>query len=60
MNQASARSTATATEAVSTLQRNLTRGTPSVEVRAATASLEQAVKAVELFDLAERVEHLEA
>jgi hypothetical protein len=49
-----------ATEAVSTLQRNLTCGTPSVEVRAAATILDQAVKAVELFDLAERVEHLEA
>jgi hypothetical protein len=49
-----------ATEAVDTLQRNLTCGTPSVEVRAATAILDQAVKAVELFDLAERVEQLEA
>jgi hypothetical protein len=49
-----------ATDAVETLRRNLTCGTPSVEVRAATAILDQAVKAVELFDLAERVEHLEA
>jgi hypothetical protein len=49
-----------ATEAVCALQRNLTCGTPSVEVRAAATILDQAVKAVELFDLAERVEHLEA
>ena len=49
-----------ATEAVATLQRNLTCGTPSVEVRAATAILDQAIKAVELFDLVERVEQLEA
>jgi hypothetical protein len=49
-----------ATEAVSTLQRNLTCGTPSVEVRAATAILDQAVKAVELFDMVERLEELEA
>ncbi len=49
-----------ATEAVETLRRNLSCGTPSVEVRAATAILDQAVKAVELFDLAERVEQLEA
>src|SRR4051812_45047408 len=48
-----------ATEAVSTLQRNLSCGTPSVEVRAATAILDQAVKAVELFDVIERVEQLE-
>jgi transposase len=50
----------TATEAVDTLRRNLTCGTPSVEVRAATAILDQAIKAVELFDMVERVEQLEA
>ena len=49
-----------ATEAVDALQRNLTCGTPSVEVRAATAIIDQAIKAVELFDLVERVEQLEA
>lgn len=49
-----------ATEAVDALQRNLTCGTPSVEVRAATAILDQAIKAVELFDMVERVEQLEA
>jgi hypothetical protein len=49
-----------ATEAVETLRRNLTCGTPSVEVRAATAILDQAIKAVELFDVVERVEQLEA
>ena len=49
-----------ATEAVTTLQRNLTCGTPAVEVRAATAILDQAIKAVELFDVVERVEQLEA
>jgi len=31
-----------------------------VEVRAATAILDQAIKAVELFDVVERVEDLEA
>jgi hypothetical protein len=51
---------AAATEAVETLRRNLTCGTPSVEVKAAATILDQAVKAVELFDLAERIEHLEA
>ena len=50
----------TATEAVETLRRNLTCGTPAVEVRAATAILDQAIKAVELFDVVERVEQLEA
>jgi hypothetical protein len=51
---------AAATEAVDTLRRNLTCGAPSVEVRAASAILDQAVRCVELFDLAERVEQLEA
>jgi transposase len=50
----------TATEAVETLRRNLTCGTPSVEVRAATAILDQATRAVELFDVVERLEQLEA
>ena len=49
-----------ATEAVDALQRNLTCGTPSVEVKAATVILDQAIKAIELFDVVERVEHLEA
>lgn len=49
-----------ATEAVDALRRNLTCGTPSVEVRAATAILDQAIKALELFDVVERVEQLEA
>ena len=49
-----------ATEAVTTLQRNLTCGTPVVEVRAATAILDQAIRAVELFDVVERVEQLES
>jgi hypothetical protein len=49
-----------ATEAVSTLQRNLACGTPSVEVRAATTILDHAIKAVELFDVVERIEQLEA
>src|SRR6266536_2429950 len=46
-------------EAATTLQRNLTCGVPSVEIRAAVAILDQAVKAVELLDLEERVEALE-
>jgi hypothetical protein len=50
----------TATEAVEALRRNLTCGTPSVEVRAATAILDQAIKAIELFDMVERLERLEA
>jgi len=50
---------AVATQAVDTLARNLTCGIPAVEVGAAKAVLDQATKAVELMDLAERVEHLE-
>ena len=48
-----------ATQAVDTLARNLTCGTPAVEVGAAKAILDQSVKAIELVDLAERVEALE-
>jgi hypothetical protein len=51
---------AAATEAVATLQRNLTCGTASVEVRAAATILDQAINAVELYDVVERVEQLEA
>jgi hypothetical protein len=47
-------------EAAATLQRNLTCGVPSVEIRAAAAILEQAVRAIELVDLEERLERLEA
>jgi hypothetical protein len=47
------------TRAVEALERNLSCGTPAVEVGAAKAVLEQAIKAVELVDLAERVETLE-
>jgi hypothetical protein len=49
-----------ATEAVDALTRNLACGVPAVEVGAAKAVLDQAIKAVELIDLAERVERLEA
>ena len=49
-----------ATEAAATLRRNLTCGVASVEVRAALAVLEQAIKGAELLDLAERVAALEA
>jgi len=48
-----------ATLAVDALTRNLTCGTPAVEVGAARTILDQATKAVELVDLAERVEALE-
>ena len=46
-------------EAVCGLRRNLTCGTPSVEVRAAVAVLDQANRAHELLDLAGRVARLE-
>jgi hypothetical protein len=45
-------------DAVDTLRRNLTCGTPSAEIRAAATILEQAVKGVELADLVEEVEEL--
>jgi hypothetical protein len=48
-----------ATQAVDALSRNLTCGIPAVEVGAAKAILDQSIKAVELVDLAERVEALE-
>ena len=48
-----------ATEAVDALSRNLTCGNAAVEVGAAKAILDQSIKAVELVDLAERVEALE-
>ena len=48
-----------ATQAVDALARNLACGIPAVEVGAAKAVLDQAVKAVELVDMAERIEALE-
>ena len=47
------------TKAVDALDRNLSCGIPAVEVGAAKSILDQAIKAVELVDLAERVEALE-
>jgi hypothetical protein len=47
-------------EAVETLKRNLTCENPAVEIRAAQIILEQGIKGVELMDLQERVERLEA
>jgi hypothetical protein len=46
-------------EAVEALRRNLQCGVPASEIAAAKAILDQAVKGVELVDLAERVEQLE-
>jgi len=48
-----------ANEAVDALTRNLRCGTPAVEVSAAKAVLDYAVKGVEVLDLAERIEQLE-
>ena len=48
-----------AAEAVATLRRNLACGSPSVEVRAAVAVLDQTIKTSELMGLAERLERLE-
>jgi hypothetical protein len=47
------------TEAVKALERNLTCGKPAVEVRAALGILEHATKAVELYDLEERLSEIE-
>jgi hypothetical protein len=47
-------------EAVATLRRNLNAQNESIQVRAAVAILDYSIKAVELIDLAERVEALEA
>jgi transposase-like protein len=49
----------TATQAVDALAWNLQCGIPAVEVGAAKAVLDQALKAVELMDLVERVAALE-
>jgi hypothetical protein len=46
-------------KAVEALERNLTCGHPGSEIRAALGLLDQAVKAVELFDLTTRLEELE-
>src|SRR5438067_6253103 len=48
-----------ASDAVSTLSRNLKCGIPAVEVGAAKAVLDQAIKGVELVDLVARIEQLE-
>ena len=46
-------------EAVETLQRNLTCENPAVEVRAAQAILDSAIKGVEIDDILERLEVIE-
>ncbi len=47
-------------KAVETLKRNLDCVIPGVEIRAAQIILEQAVKGVEIMDMQERIERLEA
>lgn len=51
---------AASSEGVATLRRNLTCGTPSVEVQAAAKLLDQCFKAAELHDIIERLEEIEA
>jgi hypothetical protein len=46
-------------EAVAALRRNLACGVPAAEIAAAKAVIDYSVKAIELTDLAERVEQLE-
>ncbi len=50
----------TTTEAVETLRRNLHCENPAVEVRTAQIILDTSIKAIELTDIAERLEKLEA
>ena len=46
-------------EAVEALRRNLTSGVPSTEISAAKTILDNAIRGVELTDLAARIEELE-
>ena len=46
-------------ESVEALQRNLTCGTPTAEIAAAKAILDQAFRGMEVLDLAARIEQLE-
>jgi hypothetical protein len=46
-------------DAVQTLVRNMTSGTPHVEVRAALGVLDQAIKGVEVAELEERIGRIE-
>jgi hypothetical protein len=46
-------------EAIETLRRGMTCGTPSVEIRAAVAVIEQVIKGTDVLDLAERVAAVE-
>jgi hypothetical protein len=51
---------AAAGDAVETLRRNLACGHPGSEIRAAVAIIEHAIKAVEVLDLHQRLDDLEA
>jgi hypothetical protein len=46
-------------EAVDTLRKNLTKGTPNTQVRAAEIILSYSIKAIELYDLESRLRALE-
>lgn len=48
-----------ANQAIETLEKNLTCGNPSAEIRAAQILLEQSSKAIETLDILERLEVLE-
>jgi len=51
---------AATSEAVNTLRRNLTCGKAGDEIRAAAVILDQSAKYLELYELRERIAHLEA
>ena len=59
VSHATARLQNAATLAVAALERNLECGNPATEVRAAVAILEHSIRAIEIEDLAARVEALE-
>ena len=59
LEQATGRLQRLAGDAVEALERNLTCGVPSAEIRAAQAILEQAAKGVELIELEARIAELE-
>ena len=59
LEQAVIRLAAVSVEAVAALEKNLSCGRPAVEVRAAVAVLEQAVKGAELLDVLSRLAALE-
>lgn len=60
VEQATARLQRMMNDAVDALERNLSCENPAVEIRAAQLVIEQGIRGVELMDLQERVERLEA